>query len=309
LRTQAGIPGLSAAITQDGRIVWERGFGVQNLETSTAVALDTLYPVGDLSQTLSSTILLQQCVERGEFSLDDLVQRWNRNFPEPFTTFRQLLSHQSAFSSFGYDPARYAALTDAIAECTDEPYVTVAVRDVIDRLGMSDSVPGSDVVIVGSDAWDLFRGPTVARYGSLLQRTALPYRVDAKGKATRSSYPATPLTAADGLISTVRDLARFDDALNDGILLRPSTLATAWSRSGGSPMGLGWFVQTYKGERVIWHFGLIKDAYSALIVKVPGRGLTFFLLANSDGLSAPFPLAAGDVTVSPFAKVFLGFIG
>jgi hypothetical protein len=30
------------------------------------------------------------------------------------------------------------------------------------------------------------------------------------------------------------------------------------------------------------------------------------MLANSNGLVKPFPLAAGDVTASPFGKVFLG---
>jgi len=30
------------------------------------------------------------------------------------------------------------------------------------------------------------------------------------------------------------------------------------------------------------------------------------LLANSSGLAKPFNLAAGDLTVSPFARIFLG---
>jgi hypothetical protein len=32
------------------------------------------------------------------------------------------------------------------------------------------------------------------------------------------------------------------------------------------------------------------------------------LVANSDGLAKPESLAAGDVTVSPFARVFLGLV-
>jgi hypothetical protein len=31
------------------------------------------------------------------------------------------------------------------------------------------------------------------------------------------------------------------------------------------------------------------------------------LLANSDGLVKPFALATGDLTVSPFGRLFLGF--
>ena len=75
-----------------------------------------------------------------------------------------------------------------------------------------------------------------------------------------------------------------------------------------SPMGLGWFVQWYKGERIVWHFGYVQNGYSSLIVKVPARGLTFILLANGDGLSAPFQLQSGDVTRSLFATLFLRLV-
>jgi hypothetical protein len=50
---------------------------------------------------------------------------------------------------------------------------------------------------------------------------------------------------------------------------------------------------------------LLRDSFSSLIVKIPRRNLTLILLANSDGLSAPFPLANGDVTASVFAQLFL----
>ena len=47
-----------------------------------------------------------------------------------------------------------------------------------------------------------------------------------------------------------------------------------------------------------------------MILKVPGRDMTLILLANSEGLSAPFALENGDVTRSLFALVFLRiFVG
>ena len=71
------------------------------------------------------------------------------------------------------------------------------------------------------------------------------------------------------------------------------------------PTGLGWFVQNYHGEPIVWQFGVTKGGHSSLIVKAPNRGLTYILLANSDGLCAPFNLEAGDVTSSLFATLFL----
>jgi hypothetical protein len=72
------------------------------------------------------------------------------------------------------------------------------------------------------------------------------------------------------------------------------------------PPGVGWFVQTYNGQKVVWQFGAGENGSSSLAVTMPGPGLTLILLANSSGLVKSFPLAAGDVTASPFGKVFLG---
>jgi hypothetical protein len=44
------------------------------------------------------------------------------------------------------------------------------------------------------------------------------------------------------------------------------------------------------------------------MMSVPARRLTMILLANSSGLVEPFVLAPGDVTASPFARVFLGLV-
>jgi CubicO group peptidase (beta-lactamase class C family) len=141
---------------------------------------------------------------------------------------------------------------------------------------------------------------------------ALPYKIDSRGRAERIELPPFPINAAGGIVSTVRDLARLDAALDSAALLRQETLDAAWSpvfrRGVVVPMGLGWFVQNHRGERVVWHFGLIPNAYSSLIVKLPERKLTFILLANSDRLSSPFQLPAGDVTRSLFATLFLKLI-
>jgi hypothetical protein len=109
----------------------------------------------------------------------------------------------------------------------------------------------------------------------------------------------------------VRDLAKFDLALKDDVILETETLAIAWrappDRTGRPlPHGAGWFVQAYNGQAVVWQYGVAGSGSSSLMVTLPGPGLTLILLANSNGLVKPFPVEAGDLTVSPFGKVFLG---
>ena len=311
LRRQTGIPGMSAAIVQDGRLAWDKGFGYQDVAGLVAAAADTPYPILDLSQTLSATVLLQQCVDFSHLELTDRVLRWDPEYPDDGTTVAQLLSHASPSGGFHYDASRFAALTRVLEQCASDRYPRLLADEILNRLGMSQSVPGADLGDGSSPSRQLFSSTTLDRYTAVLDRQAVPYSVDRRGRPTRSDTPIGVLTASTGVVSTVRDLARFDAALGDGVLLESGTLSRAWEPVGSMPTGLGWFVQSHRGERIVWHFGLAPDAYSSLVIKVPGRGLTLILLANSDGLAGPpYNLSDGSITSNLFASLFLGlFVG
>lgn len=302
LRQQTGIPGLSGALLQEGKLVWDGGLGYQDTDGLVRATPDTAYPLLDVSQTISSTILLEQCVEHRALDLSDAVRRWNSSFAGS-ATIRQVLQHTSS-GSFQYDPGRFAALTTVIEECADDDFPRLVADDIFSRLGMASSVPGHDLND-NSPARRFFSSSDYSRYRSILGRVAPSYKVDGNRRATKSNYSPPPLTATMGLVSTVRDLARFDTALDAGALLRSDTRGLAWQSSSSAPTGLGWFVHSHNGERVVWHSGLARDAYSALYIKVPGRKLSLILLANSDGLAAPYSLSDGDLSASVFAQLFL----
>lgn len=313
LRQQSGIPGMSAAVVKDGVVVWEKGYGFQNVATRLRATPDTPYLVGDISGTLAAVLLLQ-CVEQRRFDLDDPFSRFGLTAPEPDATLRRVLSHASpdgGKDAFVYSPDRYAQLTPLMEWCAPQPYRKSVAHRILDRLAMQDSVPGTDLQDPELPLPEgLFDPDDLDRYRHVLERLAVPYKVDGKGRAERNDLPGIPINAAGGLVSTIRDLARLDAALDSGVMLQPETLAAAWRPAAGrdgtpSPMGLGWFVQFYRGQRVVWHFGYVQNGYSSLILKLPERNLTFILLANSDGLSAPFQLPSGDVTRSVFATLFL----
>ena len=175
---------------------------------------------------------------------------------------------------------------------------------------MKDSVPGRDAQDASIVSQNLFAASVQQRYKDVLDRVAVPYRVDKKGRSSRSDLPLESISASTGVVSTVRDLARFDAALDSSLLLGEDTLSVAWTAAVGRdrttlPTGLGWFVQKYNGETVVWHFGLTPNGYSSLMLKIPAKRLTLILLANSDGLSSTFDLPSGDVTKSLFAVLFL----
>jgi CubicO group peptidase (beta-lactamase class C family) len=312
-RVDAGIPGLSATILQDGEAVWERGLGRRDVESGAPALPETPYFIGGLSQTFGATLLLRKCVDQWGAQLDDPVALRNSAYPEPLTTLGQLLSHTApGGGGYAYSPTRFAALTPVIERCAQEPYAVLLGKEVFDRFAMLASSPDRILATLptAGDA-ALFDAGHLARYADVVAQMATPYRVTSGRPQRNIDVPASRVDASDGIISTVRDLARFDSALLNNALLASGTRNAAWTQSSANgvrlPTGLGWFVQNYHDEPIIWQFGMTRGGHSALIVKAPNRGLTFIALANSDGLTAPFGLESGDVTKSPFAALFLRF--
>jgi CubicO group peptidase (beta-lactamase class C family) len=310
LRIQAGIPGLSAAITSNGRVIWEGGLGFADVEARIAAAPHTPYSIASITKTATSTLLMQ-CVEEGRLNLETPIRNYTTIVPDASATVRQVLamaSDAAAGSSYRYDGDRFVALTPVVEACTGVPYRVALARQILDRIGMSDSVPGQDLE-AGTDAASVaFDVDTLTRYRAVLARIAKPYVVR-DSRATLSEYPPKGINASAGLVSTVRDLARYDAAIDAHVLMSSATQLTAWTpfrlASGReAPYALGWFVQSTVAGRAVWHYGQW-PTFSSLILKLPDRGLTLILLANSDGLSGRFPLAAGDVAVSPFARAFI----
>lgn len=312
LRDQAGIPGLAAAIVDTNGIVWERAYGRQDIDRALATRTDTPFNADGLTQTLTAAMVLR-CSEERRLSLDDAVGSFKIATSEPNATIRQLLTHTSGPPDnlrFSLRPERLAPLWPIVRACADDSY-RETIANLLHRLAMFDSIPGPDIVRIAPPAEGVPDPRDVERYAAILQRRAMPYFVDDRRRALQSSYPesASVLTPSNGLVTTVRDLAKFDVALKRGILLGRGTLEHAWSAPSANraplPHGIGWFVQTYNGEKVVWQFGMAENASSSLMITLPARGLTLILMANSDGLVKLYSPANGDVTLSPFARLFL----
>jgi CubicO group peptidase (beta-lactamase class C family) len=315
LRAAAKIPGLAAAIIGRSEIEWERAFGKQDIERSIATRVDTPFHIDGVTQLFSATMVLH-CVEEARLSLDDQAAKFQPSTPEPSATLGQLLTHSVETPGglvFTYRPERLEPLQPAVRLCNDGSY-RKTLRNLFDNFAMTDSVPGPDAPTIVPPAEGVPTPAQAERYLRTLTRLATPYAVDGQGRATVSRYSATTLTPFTGVITTVRDFAKFDLALKDGLLVRTNTLVEAWVPPVGAnrqrlPHGTGWFAQSYNGVPVVWQFGAGDSGSSSLTIMLPAQQLTLVLLANSTGLVKPFPLSAGDVTVSPFGKVFLGIFG
>jgi CubicO group peptidase (beta-lactamase class C family) len=310
LRVQAGIPGLAAAIVGPTAVVWEGAFGKQDVERNIYTRVDTPFQLDGTTQTFVAALAIR-CASSGWLSLNDPVSKFNPTSPDATATIGQLLTHTTAGPgglTFSYRPERLAPVAAAVAGCTDSSF-RWGVAALYEKVAMVDSIPGLDVLKLKAPE-EGFTEAALEQYAAAGRRLATPYAVDSRGRASASSYVASTLTPASGMVSTIPDLERFDLWLKSGQMMPLEWRTLAWTPpldGNGQPLphGDGWFVQSYSGGPIVWQFGVSDNASSSMIITLPQRGMTLILLANSSGLARPFNLSAGDVTVSPFARLFL----
>ncbi|HKV08074.1 MAG TPA: serine hydrolase domain-containing protein [Thermoanaerobaculia bacterium] len=294
LRTEMRIPGLSVAVAKDGRILLARGFGWSDVEKQVAATPETVYPIGSITKTFTSTLMLQ-LVEQGRLNLEDPVSRHVTWQVPADVRIRHVLSHTSEGEPgvrFIYS-SRFNWLDNVVESATGGSFPLLLKEGVLQPAGLASTFGGT-----GNDAADAAAHPGLAA----------PY-VWEDGKQVRSKMPPMGLHSSSGLHSTVLDLVAYSAALDDGRLLRAETRERAFSptistRGGALPYGLGWFTQQVAGERVVWHGAWWPRAFSGMLVKVPEKRLTLAVLANSDALSAP-QQGVSNALLFPIANAFL----
>src|SRR5262249_53955870 len=55
-----GVPGVSVAVVQDGKVIYAKGFGYRDVEKKLPVTPDTLFAIGSVSKSFTSLIFAMQ---------------------------------------------------------------------------------------------------------------------------------------------------------------------------------------------------------------------------------------------------------
>jgi CubicO group peptidase (beta-lactamase class C family) len=303
LRQQHKIPGFSAAIVKERELLWAKGFGYADLENKVEAAPDTPYHLASVTKPFAA-IIIMQLVEEGALDLEDPVAQYGVDLESPgVIRVKHLLSMTSEGNPgerYNYDGGRYALLSQVIEGASGKSFQELLFERILEPLDMTSTAPNPAgcIGLEYSSACDRVYG-----------KIAKPYQLDPRYHIAEAYYWNQWLGAAGGLISTVVDLAKFDIAINQNVLVSPETkekmFAPTVSTIGAElPYGLGWFTQNYRGTRLIWAYGYWSPSVSSLILKVPEENLTFIILANTDNLSRRYRLGDGDVLRSPMALAF-----
>ena len=310
-RTRLGIPGLSVAVLEDGKLLWTEGFGFADIEAKVPATPDTPYHIASITKTFTA-LLVWRLVEQGKLALEAPVSRYVPEIKDARIRIEHLLSHTADGTPgdrYSYNPDRFEHLKAILEQAGGKPLRQQFVDTFLDPLQMRDSVPGPDLA-QETDQWDGLGKTNLARYRTVMARQAKPYTYYGDGEILRTSYPPADFWASAGLVSSVRDLAKYDAAVDRHALVSEASLARAWTpfvSNAGKPLatGLGWFVTDYRDTRLVWHFGHWGTGFSALYLKIPQEKLTLVMLANSEALADHHYKVGEDVTHDLFACAFI----
>jgi D-alanyl-D-alanine carboxypeptidase len=315
-------------VTHRGRLIVHRSFGLADRAFGVPVGKRTRFRVASISKLFTSVAILR-LAEQGAIDLDTPFRQYFSEYPgtgAEQVTVRQLLGHMSGLPQsdtvasfdeaianglplyqqlrsprqlldlccarapaaapgerFDYNNADYILLGLVIESVTGESYFDAVDRLVLQPAGLRDTR-----MALWSEPVPLLAQTYYRRPGGTQFDNELPFFWD-------NAY------AAGGLYSTTMDIARFSDALFEGRLLSPASMAELM-RPGGDEYGLGLWSYSFsrKGvsHRVAKRPGSIMGA-NAMLYRLPDDGLSIVILANSnavelDGLAQRIADAALD---------------
>ena len=309
---QPNVPGASVLVLHDGRPVYRKAFGFADLEARVPATVNTDYRLASLTKafTAMSIMLL---VKDGKLHYDDRLVDVLPGAPAYAHDVRisHLLTHTSG-------------LVDYEDFVPDSQTTQLNDDDVLKLVNRTDSLnfaPGSAYhysntayVLLGLIVRRVSGMPfprflhdrifaplhmdsTVAyvKGESTVPQRAYGYTGDSAGHFTRTDQSSTSATLGDGGIYTsVIDMAKWSDALDNATLVDRATMQRAWSptmltNGKESGYGYGWFVATVNGEPQLRHHGE-STGFTNAILKYPKRKLTIVVLTNRTG-GAPWDTA------------------
>jgi CubicO group peptidase (beta-lactamase class C family) len=292
LRKRRHLPSFSAGIVNQEKLVWKKSFGYADIENKIQPTENTVYSLASITKTFGSIILMQQ-VEDGKISLDDPISKYGINLGARWGSderikIKHLVTHTAQGNSlnifkpgysFRYNGDFYDRIKLPIEMTSGKCFGELVMENIVRPLGLKNTVPNiGDTVAFGLTGYDrdLFE-----------KKIAKPYEWR-KRKLHPIQY-RDYFGPAAGLMSSVSDLAVYSVAIDSQSFLSTESwekiFTPAISEKGKTfQYGLGWFIQYYKGVKVVWHTGLW-DGCSALFVKIPEKDLAFIILANSRDLS------------------------
>ena len=314
-----GMPGVSVAVIDEGKVVLTRAYGLRDTVEKTPVTTETLFQAGSISKPVAALGALR-LVQEGKLSLDEDVNAKLRTWRVPeneFTTnekvtLRRLVSHTAGLTVHGFPG--YAAgvqVPTVVQVLNGEPPANTPPVRVDIRPGSTYRYSGGGYTVmqlliadVSNESFETFmqtkvldvlgmKSSTYAQNppAALAARRASGHRPG--GMRIPGKLHIYPEMAAAGLWTTAADLAQYliyvQTAVggDTGPLLNSSLANELVTRQQGSHHGLG--PEIYEvGEFARFGHNGVNEGFEAAAVAYVAQGKGVVIMANANGAGSFF---------------------
>jgi CubicO group peptidase (beta-lactamase class C family) len=312
-------PGCAVGVSRDGRVVFENGYGMANLEHGVPNTPASIFHVASVSKQFTAAAIALLARD-GKLSLDDDVRKHIPELPDygHRLTIRHLLTHTSGLRD------QWDLLFMARGRFEENRITEDDVLEIVTRQKALNFTPGTEylysntgytlaAVIVRRASGTSLRAFADERMFRPLGMTQTHFHDDytmvVKGRAAgyargagtaggtwRVSLPNYDTYGATSLFSTVGDLlkwaANFDRPIvGDTALLRGMGASATLADGDTTGYGLGLATERYRGAWLVGHGGA--DAgYRTYLGRFPQHGVAIAVLCNA-AQAVPVLLAYG----------------
>jgi CubicO group peptidase (beta-lactamase class C family) len=308
---KADSPGCALGVIHNGEVIYERGYGMANLEHEIPISSESIFRIGSTSKqfTALSVLLLE---EHGKLSLDDDIQKYLPELPNYGTpiTIRHLIHHTSGLRD-------YLELMDLTGR-SDDSYRDEEVIDALARQKGLNFPPGEEHLYSNSGyfllsqivlrvagenlrefaAKNIFRplGMKNTHYHNdhthIVKKRASGY-APRKNGGFRISMTVLDMIGDGGVYTSVRDLLLWDRNFYDNklgerrqALIKRMITPGALNNGKKVDYASGLRVDSYRGLPTVSHGGSFVG-YRAEILRFPDEKFTVICLCNVSTADAP----------------------
>jgi CubicO group peptidase (beta-lactamase class C family) len=308
-------PGCAVGVSRNGEVLYERGYGMANMETGTPITPSSIFHVASVSKQFTAMAVMLLARD-GKLSVDDDVRKYLPEIPDYGTpiTIRHLLTHTSGLRD------QWALLRLARGRFEENRITDADVLDIASRQRDLNFIPGAEYVysntgytllalIVRRVSGKSLRDFSDERIFKPLGMTKthfhddytmlVPGRTSAyarRGNGWRVSVPNFDTYGATSLFTTVGDLLKWEANLEsptvgDSALFREMEAPGRLTSGDTIGYGFGLSASRYRGARVVGHGGA--DAgYRSYVGRFPEHGLAIAIACNASTAN-PGALANG----------------
>ncbi len=304
------IPGGLVALASRGHIVHLKPYGMANVELSVPVSDRTVFEIGSISkQFVSAAVLL--LVEDEKLGLDDPIHLYLPDLPSEWisVTVRQLLTHTSGIPDYeeirSYDVYRFRLTPEEVIQVAHSRPMDFApgtgwyysntgyflLSLIVERI---DGRPLGQVLDSRIFSPLEMTATRMTDPETVIPNRASGYWVNRAGELINRNPTETSSTlGAGGILTTARDLAKWDEALNTDALLTAGSKSVMWTPAilpSGDSTGyaFGWRIRRYRGLASHGHGGQVAG-FVADFSRFPDQEVAIIVFLNRYRVS-PAPL-------------------